>query len=265
MEKVPSSSEKMVHLFIQPSEGEPISFKLDLYQARKVITILAFTTLVFFLGTLFFFREFEINRKLQAAVLEANLKLQLKTISVPEISIPKRQLGYSVNFSEDEELRKTKSMSETSEETDISKDSWVNFSHSVVSARLGSLSSECQASNCTIKLELLPSGNGVSQGELLIVLEAEVPRIGARGINLQQRKQFIFYPGYSSKEEFKNSDISTFEKRPFKFSKTLNASLNFKVSKLLRPLAINVYLFDQKKTLTHHERKTIDLDENYAN
>jgi hypothetical protein len=92
-----------------------------------------------------------------------------------------------------------------------------------------------------------------------------VPRIGSRGVSTQQRKQFIFYPGYSTKDEFNSSELTQYERRPFKFSKTLNASVNFKVSKLLRPLALNIYLFDSRRTLIHHERKVIDLEENYAN
>ncbi len=268
MSKEHSSLRNMIHLFIQPLEGEPISFKLDLNQMTKVIAGLTLFVLGLFLGTLFFFRELEINRKLQAQVLETELNLQLKSLSEPENFTPNRQLGYSVNLSEDEELKKSLSRSKTASllsNNSSEKESWINLSASPVAARLGSLSSECQADNCAVKLELLPSGNGVSQGELLIVLETEVPRIGVRGISVQQRKQFIFYPGYYSREEFSTSDISSFEKRPFKFSKTLNASLNFKVTRLLRPLAINVYLFDSQKTLIHHERKTIDLDESYAN
>ena len=163
--------------------------------------------------------------------------------------------------------RKTNSLSLTSEfsENKAEKQSWIQLAEPTVSARLGSLSSECQADNCSLKLELLPSGNGISQGELLIILETEVPRIGTGGYHSNQRKQFIFYPGYYSKDEFSISDVANFEKRPFKFSKTLSASVNFKVTRLLRPLALNIYLFDSRKTLIHHERKVIDLDESYAN
>lgn len=262
------SSRNLVQLFVQPQEGEPFSFKIDLHQVTQVIS---WTSLVFLLllwGTLFFFRELENNRKLQAEILETRLKLQLKTLSEPESLMLNRQLGYTVQLIEDQAVENISVSRSAQSETGTPKkpqDSWMGLGQSPVAARIGSLSSECQADNCAVKLELVPSGSGISQGELLIVLETEVPRIGSRVISVQQRKQFILYPGYNTRDEFSNTDISSLEKRPFKFSKTLSASLNFKVTKLLRPLAINVYLFDSRKNLTHHERKTIDLGEAYAN
>lgn len=259
-----STPKNTIQFFVQPPEGNPVSFKLDLKQASKLLVALGFAFLTLFWGTLFFFRELEKNRNLQAELLENQIKLQLNTFAPPPTSSPNRQLGYTVHLESDNASR---SVSETNNTKDIQdqKESWMNLTSTPVSARLGSLSSECQFDNCSVKLELLPAGNGISQGELLIVLETEVPRIGSRAINAQQRKQFIFYPGYSSKEEFNNSEIANFEKRPFKFSKTLNASVNFKVTKLLRPLALNIYLFDTQKNLIHHERKVIELEENYAN
>lgn len=268
MGKEKTSPQNVVQLFVQTSHGDPVSFKLDLSRTTKLISLISLVVLALFWGTLLFFRELETNRKLQAEVLETHLKLQLQNLSNPELSSPNRQLGYTVNLTEDEALKKSISSEDSLNSNSAStgaKDFWLNLSGSTVAARLGSLSSECQTSNCVVKIELLPAGNGISQGELLIVLETEVPRIGSRGISIQQRKQFILYPGYYSREELNNSDISVLEKRPFKFSKTLNASLNFKVTKLLRPLAVNVYLFDSRKNLTHHERKPIDLDDNYAN
>ncbi len=258
------SQKQIIHLFMQPTEGNPISFKLDLRQSSKLVAILCFLFFILFLGTLFFFRELETNRKLHAEVLETKLKLKLTQLSDPQNIIPTRQLGYSVSVESDESLKKQPTQEATSPES-AQKESWMTLTPTIVSARLGSLSSECQVDNCSVKLELLPSGNGISQGELLMILETEVPRIGSRGVSTQQRKQFIFYPGYSTKDEFNSSELTQYERRPFKFSKTLNASVNFKVSKLLRPLALNIYLFDSRRTLIHHERKVIDLEENYAN
>lgn len=258
-----SSSKDTIQLFIQPPEGAPISYKLDLKQASKLLVALGLTFLVLFWGTLFFFRELEKNRKLQEAFLESELKLQVKTFSEPSVLPPNRQLGYTVQLEPDASLNSSTAASANSS-TDP-KESWMSLTVTPVSARMGSLSSECQIDNCSVKLELLPAGNGISQGELLIVLETEVPRIGSRVVNTQQRKQFIFYPGYLSKEEFSSSELSHYEKRPFKFSKTLNASVNFKVTKFLRPLALNVYLFDTRKNLIHHERKVIEMEEPYAN
>lgn len=268
MEKEKPSFQNILHLFIQPTEGEPISFKLDLAEISKLIICISFVFLFLFWGTLFFFRELEINRNLQNEVLETKLQLQLKVLSEPQNTSPNRQLGYAITLTEDEGLAKDTTGTERVNNTAINtpeQGSWIPLPGAIVSARLGSLSSECQADNCAVKIELLPAGNGVSQGELLLILETEVPRIGTRGVTTLQRKQFIFYPGYASRNEFNSTDLSGFEKRPFKFSRTLNASVNFKVTKLLRPLALNVYLFDTRKTLIHHERKVIDLDESYAN
>ena len=264
MNKVNSTSKSVIQLFIQPVDGNPVSYKLDLKQVSKVVMLLGFAFLILFWGTLFFFRELEKNRELQEAFLETELKLQLKTLSEPSMLPPNRQLGYSVQLEPDSNLN-LYNPSESSKNPSDQKESWMALTSTPISARLGSLSSECQIDNCSVKLELLPAGNGISQGELLLVLETEVPRIGSRSVTTQQRKQFIFYPGYISKDEFTNSELSQFERRPFKFAKTLSASVNFKITKLLRPLALNIYLFDYRKNLIHHERKVIELEESNAN
>lgn len=258
-----TSHRNFVHLFIQPSEGSPLSLRLDLRKTSWLIGTLGFFVLTLFWGTLFFFRELETNRKLQAEILEAELKLKLTQPNESQTLQPIRQLGYSIKIEADSPSQKSSDIGSNIPQN-TPKDSWMSLTTTTVAARLGSLSSECQTDNCSVKLELLPSKNGISQGELLIVLETEVPRIGSRTVSAQQRKQYSFYPGYFSKEEFNSSELSTYEKRPFKFSKALTASVNFKVTKLLRPLALNVYLFDSNKNLIHHERKAIDLEENYA-
>jgi hypothetical protein len=259
-----TAHQNFVHLFIQPSEGSPLSLRLDLRKTSWLIGTLSFVVLSLFWGTLFFFRELETNRKLQAELLEAQLKLKLTQPNEEQTIQPMRQLGYSVKIEADSPSQKATDTT-SNVPSPPPKDSWMSLTTTTVAARLGSLSSECQIDNCSVKLELLPSKNGISQGELLMILETEVPRIGSRTVSAQQRKQYIFYPGYFSKEEFNSSELSAYEKRPFKFSKALNASINFKVNKLLRPLALNVYLFDSNKNLIHHERKVIDLEENYGN
>jgi hypothetical protein len=268
MEKTSASSHNFIHLFFQPSESEPVTFRVNLAQLSQIATVVFVMFLVLFWGTLLFFRQLEINRDLQAEILSTQLKLQLKTSSLTTEPTWNRQIGYKVQLSEDlgnrnSELKQNNKV--LSSDSSLQNDSWLELSHSMVSARLGSFSSECQLDNCSVKLELLPAGNGLAEGELLLVLETEVPRIGSRGLTSQQRKQFIVYPGYFSKDELSLSEISGFEKRSFKFSRTLNASVNFKTTKFLRPLALNIFLFDERKTLVRHERRAIELDENYAN
>ena len=47
-------------------------------------------------------------------------------------------------------------------------------------------------------------------------------------------------------------------RKPFRISRALQTTAQFKIAKLLRPLAVNVYLFDRNKTLVTHERKVIE-------
>ena len=88
MNKVNSTSKSVIQLFIQPVDGNPVSYKLDLKQVSKLIMLLGFAFLILLWGTLFFFRELEKNRKLQEAFLETEFKLQLKTLSEPSILPP---------------------------------------------------------------------------------------------------------------------------------------------------------------------------------
>lgn len=120
---------------------------------------------------------------------------------------------------------------------------------------------DCQEGTCNVQLSLIPSQTGVAQGELLIVLEAEIPRIGTGSASSSVRKRFFTYPGNDPKDELTESQIHTLTRKPFRFAKALQTSTEFSVGEVLRPIAVNLYLYDSQGTLVQHERKPIESGE----
>lgn len=130
-----------------------------------------------------------------------------------------------------------------------------------IHARLSEFTVDCAASQCVVKALMVPGASGTAQGQMLIILEAELPRIGPRSPSTQIRKRYFIYPGYTSQDELSPETIESFDKKKFRFSRALQATAQFQIQKLMRPLAVNVYLYDEGNHLIHHERKTIEAME----
>ena len=60
---------------------------------------------------------------------------------------------------------------------------------------------------------------------------------------------------------FAQDALTELARKPFRFTRALQTTATFAIGKLLRPLAVNAYLFDANKTLIHHERKVIEREE----
>jgi len=130
-----------------------------------------------------------------------------------------------------------------------------------VFARINELNAECTEEDCLIKLGMVTTQPGTAVGQLVLVLETEVPRIGTANPAAPVRKRFFLYPGNTARDELDPNQLTTVDQKSFRFTRALQTSNVFKMGKLLRPLAINAYVFDPDKTLLQHERKVIEAGE----
>jgi len=271
------------HLVVLILSGSGVPFALRL-NARKLSILVLFVSSVFLTsitGSLLFFRELEINRRLEERVLELEMREQLAaspTIEVapaverdfvaptiplvlaPISTVKKEPLVISA-APPTVTVPGTRAVA-NAESTAAKIAPPTELPSATVKARLGDLSIDCAPESCTSKLTLFPTSTGNAQGHLLVILETEIPRIGAaRSAASSVRTRYFVYPGNLSRDELTQSDISRLERKPFKFQRVLNTTVDFKISNLLRPIAVNVYLYDASKSLIHHERKVIDTVE----
>jgi hypothetical protein len=218
----------------------PYAVRLSLARVSRYALFLFLLFATFFLGTLLFFRELELNRKLQEHVLRLETEKRLyQTYPLPErvlAAAPPVALAPPAP---------TETPAESPAET---------------FARINELRTDCLEGTCSVKLGMVTTRPGAAVGQLLLVLETEVPRIGSAGPNSPVRKRYFLSPGETSLDELDPNRLSTFDQKPFRFSRGLQTTSAFKIGKLLRPLAINAYIFDTEKTLLHHERKVVTGD-----
>jgi hypothetical protein len=258
-------------LILHRESGSPYALRLDLRKLATILVSFGFALLACFCGTLLFFRELEINRQLLDRALDAEVrgKLLAAGIAAPKVVSPgktttdKATTVPGANAAakapvEDEEAVPAPKVAETvPAKTDAREPPEVQR----VGTRVAELLVECTGETCTVDLSLLPTSPGVAKGQLLLVLETEIPRIGSGDPSSPMRKRYYLYPGYTTRDELAPEALTTVEAKPFHFSRGLHTRATFTLGKLLRPLAINAYLFDVDKNLLSHERKAVETDE----
>jgi hypothetical protein len=185
----------------------------------------------------------ELNRKLTERVLRLQLSHRFLEEAVkeakseaPASSIAKQ--ASHLPFTQEEERQNKRSLSERAKLTDLHVD--------------------CVSTECTAKLTLAPLTQTRASGELLLVLESEVPRIGNFSASGALRKRFMIYPGGAVRESLEEKDITGLERKPFRFNRALQTTAVFVLKSISRPLALHVYLYDSSQNLIHHERKLIE-------
>ncbi|MBI4404004.1 MAG: hypothetical protein HY537_07580 [Deltaproteobacteria bacterium] len=243
--KNPLNLRPFLFLQIHPESGNPIAMRIDLNRVAFMLAAISTLFAALFLGTLLFFRELEINRKLSARMLELEIKTTLSQDSTVASSItqqgaataPDRQATLSTNF-------------DTQERTPAA-----------VRAKIADLSTSCEEGTCLASVALMPTSPGQASGSLVLVLETEIPRIGPTMPSTVVRKRFFIYPGNESRDEFVPDDLSGVQGKTFQFSHALRTGASFNIGKLLRPLALNLYLMDRDGVIIHHQRKPIETIE----
>lgn len=259
-QKFPFPFDEFVFVSVQGGTEQPTFFRLSLKRIHSVLLTALSMTIVLFLLSLLFFRELEINRKLNHRLLELETNNLLQS-QRSYVLLPPAPQGNSTAASG---KPVTSAASPTTPVNTIATDTPppVANTSSGISARISDLFAECTDESCDVKLNLAPSQQGTASGQLLMVLELEVPRIGAS--TSQIRKKYIVYPGFLSLDEVTPAKLQAFEKKPFKFSRGLTTGTTFTMGKLLEPLAINVYLFDDNGNVVVHERRPIEREESDA-
>jgi hypothetical protein len=228
----------------QTTDGSPYAARISLPRLSNYLmgASLVFAVTVF--GTLLFFRELELNRKLQDQVLKLETERRLY-LAYP---LPERMLAQAMPVT-------TAPMASKSD-----ADARAATAAEAV-ARINDLRMECTEDECAIKLGMVTSQPGTAVGQLMLVLETEVPRIGGANPSTPVRKRYFVYPGNVPKDELDPNQLGTLAQKSFRFTRALQTSNVFKMGKLLRPLAINAYIFDSEKTLLQHERRVTDSEE----
>lgn len=237
----------------QTATGTPYAARISLVKLSTYLIGATVAYLTLFIGTLLFFRELELNRKLQENVLRLETERRLYqayplpdrmlTEAVTQNAIPDRVPTASLPAAAPGE--KAKSV-RTLEE---------------VFGRINDLRVECGEDNCAVKLGMVTTQPGTAVGKLVLVLETEVPRIGGSNPSTPMRKRFFLYPGGNAVDELDPNQLGTLEQKAFRFTHALQTAHVFKMGKLLRPLAVNAYIFDPEKTLLQHERRVIEAEE----
>lgn len=241
----------------ETAAGEmPYAAKLSLPRLSNYLMAVAATFALFFCGTLLFLRELEINRELQEHVLRLEAEKRLDRA----YPVPDRELATPVG---------TKIPAPTSAVAVAAA------AESLVAAtappaleapaipvenagRVTDVRAECDGENCTVRLSVLNKNTTPAEGSLLVVLETEVPRIGGAALSTPMRKRYLLFPGEQTRDDLDPNTLGALEHRSFKVNKALQTSATFKVGRLLRPIAANVYVFDTKGALLQHERRVIE-------
>jgi hypothetical protein len=238
------------HLFVlvHTGDGNPYAARLNLRKVSRMFLATGFTLTLASVGSLLFFRELELNRKLQDRLLELETREKIAAAG-PAPSVPAPRIVAAKE-------------PPPAEVPIVENDSIVPGMHASGGvARIADINAECVADECQVKFAMVPVQPGTAQGQLLVILETEVPRIGTGNPTTQVRKRYFIYPGNEARDELTQSQLVTLPRKPFRCSRALQTSARFKIAKLLRPLAVNIYLFDRKQTLLTHERKVIETED----
>jgi hypothetical protein len=260
--KPPIPLRSRLFLFTHTANDSPYAISVNIKRIYVMLTFFSFGFLILFFGSLLFFREVEMNRHLEDRVLQLETRDQLWCANNPLPTgdgISGTQSGFRIPMALPNAFRAETSVP-VARELDQAAPAAAVSNDTFVKPRIEEFEVECTADSCSLTLSMVPTHAGVSQGRLLFVLESEVPRIGTSAVSseTQIREKYMTYPGNLSMDSFSPEDIANQPTKPFHFGRALQTSAEFKVGKLLRPLAANVYILAPDNTLLLHERKVID-------
>ena len=202
------------------------------------------------LGTLFFFRELEANRHLRESMLKYQLQAELYDGGVSSRAVAAKGAPETVVASNTDK----NSGGQAVPQLTIAP-------HANPQFRLVDFDAEPTKDGWELLLTLAPTAGAVAEGEALVVLETDVPRIGLSTPGTEGRKRFALYPGNALMEKIDENMVSKAEKKKFKFSRALQIRAPFRLGRLYRPLAAHFYFFNSAGQLVSQEKKTIEVEE----
>ena len=242
--KNPFPFRSYIHLLMHTGVGSPYALKISLQKVYSLTIFLSLSLVVLFLGTLLFFRELEVSQILEQRVLELEIQKKL-TKDFTLLNQP--MVGSNIGTAESPTKAKKKVAPPPAD-----------VSYSAIQAKVIGLNLNCQDSNCSVSIGMVPSRSGTAQGKLFLVLETEVQRIGAATHTSGSRTRFIVYPGFQGLDAVETKTLRTMEGKPFKFSNALQSRTNFELGQSLKAIAVDAYVFDLKNKLVSHERKLLE-------
>lgn len=262
-------SEYLLITIHSPQEG-PRSYRIEIRRLFLLCTVLATAFVFLFLGTMLFFREMEITRKLESAVLQLEIEArvtqdlaQFKEIpAIPAISVPAKKTEPEPLKPTPEPVRAVAGEKEAkaplNKKVTLASTAPVSQMEAPapVNAKISSLRADCQASTCKADVRLAPEKTGSVQGELLMVLELVQSQPDG---NSQAR--YLVYPGYEQSASFDINKIKKGRGNSFRFSRVLMKGVNFKVDPTFRPVAVNAYVRDLDGKVVQHKRQSIIVPE----
>lgn len=198
------------------------------------------------LGILFFFRELEANRRLNDKVLAYQLQAELQLGNASPRMVANKPSDGKTEVGADKANRAPMMA--------IAPNTTPQF-------RLVDFDSVSTKEGWELQLTLAPTAGAVAEGEALIVLEADVPRIGLSTPGAEGRKRFALYPGNLLIERLDEATIEKADKKKFKFSRALQIRSEFRLGRLYRPVAAHIYFFNSQGLLVSQERKLIGSEE----
>lgn len=241
-------------VLLYSGSGDPYALRINIRQTFLLVTSMCGLFLLLMIGTLLFFRELESNRELQEQLVVANLQGKILTESI-------RVQGESAATAAVTSLAVRDVTADSKEEVAAQPSVATAKTPVNVHARVAEVGTDCASGKCSVRLVIVPTGSAAVEGGILVVLETEIPRIGTARATSSSQKRFFIYPGYQSKDELDLKEVNRFEFKKFKMSRALNTNVDFQFGELLRPLAVNVFVFDTEKNLVQHERRVIDSGE----
>ncbi len=246
-----TKTEAPLYLIVQRGQGQPMAWRVRPREIVRLGTMVAGFLAIGVLGTLFFFKELETNRKLRDSVLAFQLQAELQDGTSSRRAVAAKGATEV----------KADGNSEKNNDKSLRAPNLTVAQHVNAQFRLVDFDSESTKEGWELRLTLAPTAGAVAEGYALVVLETDVPRIGLATPGAEGRKRFVLYPGNQLLEHLDENTIQKSEKMRFKFSRAFQVRAPFKLGRLYRPLAAHIYFFNAQQVLVGQERKTIEVEE----
>src|SRR5687767_7156313 len=138
MQKSPFPLKSHLHVLIHSGSGVPYALRLNVRKLSWVVALVATAFLLTLAGTLLFFRELELNRKLEERLLEWETRDKLaQVMGTPRV--PAKEIV--------EDATPAKAAAPEAKPVTPS---------ATVGARIGELNAECSAGDCDVRLAMVP-------------------------------------------------------------------------------------------------------------
>lgn len=228
-----------MQVLVHEGFGAPYAVNVDVRKIYTFLVLLALFSAFTTLGTILFFRELEISEQFQQRVLELEIHSRLAptAATAPQAALP-------VAAPPAEAPAETAGVpSETAP------------AGSTVNARISGARLTCTDVECRVNLGLVPTKPGTATGRLLVVLETEAIRIGAATHTSDGLTRYLVYPGFRNLDALDRAELATLPGKNFRFTSALQSTVTFQIDRTLKPIAVDVFLFDEKSFLVHHKRQ----------